>query len=130
MPKKTLLVLLIILLSLIGVYIYLNRDSNSTELPTDNNDNSQTENRYNFVLEKTYISQNSWEYTVTGQLPTPCHSASVSALVAESYPEQVTIQVEVTEPSGDIMCAQVVQDFKYDGTFSASEQATVKLYVK
>ena len=84
----------------------------------------------NFSLTSTYIGDNNWEYTVTGQLPTPCYKAEVQSFVAESYPEQVTIVITVTEPKPDLMCAQVIQDFEYQGTFSASENATVSLDVR
>ena len=83
----------------------------------------------NFKLESKYISENSWEYTVTGELPNPCYNASVDAIVAESYPEQVTVTVTIEEPDPEVMCAQVIQEFSYEGTFSASEKADIKLVV-
>ena len=83
----------------------------------------------NFKLESKYISTNSWEYTVTGELPNPCYNASVDAIVAESYPEQVTVTVTIEEPDPEVMCAQVIQEFSYEGTFSASEKADIKLVV-
>ena len=81
-------------------------------------------------LESKYISNNNWEYTVTGDLPNPCYKATVDATVAESYPEQVTVTVTTTAPSGDEMCAQVIQEFSYEGTFSASDKAVIDFEVK
>lgn len=105
-------------------------DSN-TQKDTNNNDIQDKDTTNNtFILKKEYISENSWEYKVIGQLPNPCYSANVDVLVAESYPEQVTINVTVIEPNSDQMCAQVITDFEYEGTIPASEQATFTLNVK
>src|SRR3989344_139799 len=41
-------------------------------------------------------------------LPTPCHTLKTNVLVAESYPEQVTIQLEVENPAPDVVCIQVI----------------------
>lgn len=80
-----------------------------------------------FELKATYQGNATWKYIVTAQLPTPCDSAKVDVLVAESYPEQVTVRV-VTSKS-DQMCIQIIQDFSEEGTFSASEKAVIKLSV-
>jgi len=54
----------------------------------------------------------------------------VDSLVKESYPEQVTVKVTVVEPKGSEICTQVIQDFLYEGEFTASEKATVELKVE
>lgn len=102
---------------------------NQTITDTDNKPTDKITDG-NFTLETTYTQNSTWRYIVTGQLPNPCYSATVDALVAESYPEQVTILVKIIEPNKDIMCAQVISDFEYEGTFSASELATVTLKVE
>jgi len=105
------------------------KDDNGNNLINDNIDKQPVINEDGFSLQKQYIGGNNWEYTVIGQLPNPCHSVSVEAMVAESYPEQVTINVNIIEPDTDMMCIQVIQDFEYQGTFSASENASVVLRV-
>ncbi len=136
MTKKILLAILFFLFLILGLLIYFyitkgsdmlnntQKDTNNLDIPNDNTSNDT------FKLEKKYVSENSWTYKVTGQLPNPCYSATVDALVAESYPEQVTILLKIIEPNKDMMCAQVIQDFVYEGTFSASELATVTLRVE
>ena len=84
----------------------------------------------NFTLTTEYKEESRWEYTVVGQLPNPCYTATTDAIVAESYPEQVSITVSVQVPDADTMCAQVIQEYEYSGEFQASEEATVKLLVE
>lgn len=83
----------------------------------------------NFTLTSEYKGDSSWKYTVVGQLPNPCFKVTTESLVAESYPEQVSIVVKVKEPNPDEMCIQVIQEYKYSGEFNASELAKVTLKV-
>ena len=133
MIKRPLICIIVIVLLLLLICIYLTKGTCIVPQEVQNSDIQEdykvvlTES--NFKLESEYISENSWEYTVTGELPNPCYNASVDAMVAESYPEQVTITVTVEQPDPEVMCAQVIQEFTYEGTFSASEKATIKLFV-
>jgi len=86
-----------------------------------------TDNIGAYNLEAKYLGNNKWTYSVTAQLPTSCDGAIVYGLVKESYPEQVTIQITPTRPFGDVICAQVIQNFSYNSTFDASEQAKVNM---
>ena len=92
-----------------------------------NNDekNNKVINSDGFKIETNYLGDNKWEYKITGQLPNPCYSTDVTSLVAESYPEQVTITLVMTEPSSDAFCIEVIKDFEYEGSFSASKDATI-----
>jgi len=127
--KKTSLFVLVIVILAVILYIYLTSDN--SVVPKDNNNNTtQTLMQNDFRLESKYIAENSWEYTITGDLPNPCYKASVDATVAESYPEQVTITVTTTAPRSDEMCAQVIQEFSYEGTFNASDKAVIDFEVR
>lgn len=65
-------------------------------------------------------------HTLTGEvdLPTPCHTLTHDVSVAESFPEQVTINFE-TEVDEDIVCAQVITPTSFEVTFDASEEASI-----
>lgn len=122
--KKLLLTLGIILLVLIlsgGIYLYIKSKASTKQQNIDRN---------NFSLTYEYVSNNTWNYTVTGTLPTPCYSAQVQAVVMESYPEQVSIKVTPTEDTTVDMCATVTKDFTYDGTFNASSLAKISLDIE
>ncbi len=90
----------------------------------------QTQTGNDFYLSYTYQGNNEWTYSVTGTLPTPCYAVNTEALVAESYPEQVTIKVTIQEQPTDGVCSAVIQDYSYSGTFQASGEATVHFTVE
>ncbi|MEK7585298.1 MAG: hypothetical protein AAB455_02205 [Patescibacteria group bacterium] len=56
--------------------------------------------------------------------PTPCDILSTSAIVAESFPEQVTIAF-TSQTTGEV-CAQVITSNRFKVEFQASERATIK----
>jgi len=82
---------------------------------------------FDFVAE--YTKENTWEYTVKGQLPSPCHKASVETLILESYPEQVSVVLKIAKPEEDTACVQVIEEFEEKGQFTASEKAKVSFSV-
>ena len=63
-------------------------------------------------------------YTITGvvQLPTPCHSLSYDILVAESFPEQVSINFKSENESE--FCVQVITPTRFNIEVTVSEGAT------
>lgn len=63
-------------------------------------------------------------HTLVGemQMPTPCDLLQADALVAESYPEQVTINFSVINNAE--FCAQVITGQRFLVTAQASEEAT------
>ena len=62
-------------------------------------------------------------------LPTPCYKMDVSTVIAESLPEQVTLDFAVTEPSQDVICAQVLDDREFDLQFEASPNPVMRAKV-
>ena len=117
--------ILIFLLVLTGIWaLFIRKDG------TDTSNDWETITGENVTLTYQYAGVNVWEYNVKGQLPNPCHSAEVDALVAESYPEQVTVMVNIKEnTSTDTVCIQVIQELDISGEFSASSKAKVTLQV-
>lgn len=57
-------------------------------------------------------------------MPTPCDILTVNTRVAESFPEQVTIEF-VSTRSSDV-CAQVITPVRFRVDFKASAQAVIK----
>ncbi len=96
----------------------------------DNAGQEQTQTGNDFNLSYTYQGNNLWDYSVAGTLPTPCYAVNTEALVAESYPEQVTIKVTIQEQPTDGVCTTVIQDYSYSGTFQASGEAKVTFVVE
>jgi hypothetical protein len=70
-------------------------------------------------------------HVVAGELavPTPCYLVAAEAMVAESFPEQVTIAITATEPARAEVCAQVITAKTFSVEFAASESATIRATV-
>ena len=75
---------------------------------------------------KTY-SNGVFHISGTFSLPTPCHTLDVTSLVAESYPEQVSINMTVQDPGNP--CVQVIDERAWSIDVKASEQATFRANV-
>lgn len=65
-------------------------------------------------------------HTLAGEIlmPTPCDLLNWDSLVAESMPEQVTVQFDVINTAD--MCAQTVTPQRFKVTFTASENASIR----
>ena len=64
-------------------------------------------------------------HTIAGEImmPTPCDLLEADALVRESYPEQVTVSLEIINNSE--MCTQVITPQRFKVSFTASEEAMI-----
>lgn len=69
---------------------------------------------------------NEGTHTLIGEiaLPTPCDLLSWTVSVAESYPEQASIDFSVSNHSD--ACIEVVTEQEFHITYEASERATIK----
>lgn len=129
MSKANLSIALIAAIIFIGLGYIFTKEKPLDGNADDTNSEVVTDSEGGFSMTAEYVGENSWEYKVEGELPTPCHSADVDSLVAESFPEQVSVKVTLTEPDDAIVCVQVIREFEYEGEFSASEGASVNLSV-
>lgn len=131
--------LLILIFTAIGGFLlfYITSDNRSTSshdegITNDDQDIDRTVNGKvqdedgQFKLNAEY-NVDLWEYTITGYLPNPCYSATVTEIIRESYPEQVTVELTVVPPRDGIACIDVVQDFEHKGEFVASREAKIEL---
>jgi len=66
-------------------------------------------------------------YTGSITLPTPCHTLEHTALVAESFPEQIHVDLSVNDPKPGTVCTQVLQDVEFKVEVQASEQAVLTI---
>ena len=125
--SKTVTIVIIIIVILIGFYFWA-PDSwkfwQETPVATNNGDVLGDAVAHERITAKHQFKNGT--HIVAGQVnsPTPCHLVTTSARVAESFPEQVTIDFKETS-SGEI-CAQVVTTNRFKIDFQASENATIK----
>ena len=57
------------------------------------------------------------------EVPTPCHLLETDVVIRESFPEQVTVQFEVSTLAE--ACAQVITPARFKVEFNASENARI-----
>lgn len=123
---KTWVYVLVVLLVAVAFFLWRS--------PTSNNDLSLDEDRLSqepayfsnlteIPVTKTFAG-NTHTYAGVITLPTPCYNLDVEAIVAESFPEQVRIEI-IAIPTGEV-CVQVLTDKDFEVNFQASEQATVQ----
>ncbi len=76
-----------------------------------------------------YLGNNEWEYALTGEMPSACHTLNHHVLVDESFPEQVFLEVNLTEPPADSPCILRLDFVAISGNYNASEGATFNLKI-
>lgn len=110
------------------------QNDTNNDVPQDNdeadesNEESITLTNQGFTFEAEYIDNN-WNYEIAGSVPTPCHAVQDNIIIAESFPEQVSVTLEISPPEPDIICSQVIEDISLSGTFQASPEAKVQFKV-
>lgn len=88
---------------------------------------SDTEDGFTAVA--TYEGENHWRWQLSGTLPNPCYGIKTEVFVAESYPEQVSLNVSITSPDAGQMCIQRIKRVREYGTYEASQGASFALTV-
>ncbi|MCA9381322.1 hypothetical protein KC678_03585 [Candidatus Dojkabacteria bacterium] len=91
------------------------------------NENSITES--DITLYYKYNQENEvYEYTLSGEKPTPCHTVSVTDSY-DSAQNKVTVSVDIKAGSSDVICNQVFVPFEETGAVSGNELTTFELVV-
>jgi len=123
--KKLLNIVLVVIALLLGVYIFTARptaeDISMMEYST--NDGAS------FYTEKLFI-KNVYEnegFRLSGEieLPDPCYKLSNEVLIAESFPEQVI--VNLTTSRDDTPCASVITSESFEIQYKADQKSTLKI---
>lgn len=106
--------LLVIVVITIGVYV--GGLLPSPTIPQD--DGILPSHDTSWIISATKISAGDMHtYQGVIALPTPCHNLSIDTTIAESYPEQITLNFYVTLSDG--ICAQVITEREFKIEFNA-----------
>ncbi len=64
-------------------------------------------------------------HTIVGEIPfpTPCDLLNWDTVIAESFPEQVTVDFDVI--NNDTLCTEAITDQRFSVSFDASENAII-----
>lgn len=127
--------ILIIILMIVGGLIFkvfvLDKDKNDDGIVQEEKKKKEYKLKEDgFEFEAEYEGNNRWEYEIKGHKPSPCHEIKHEAMVQESHPEQVTVNLSISSPSPDTNCIQVIEELNIEGTFMASPEAKVSFAVK
>lgn len=117
--------IIVLLVVVLGGVVYF-RNSNpiddSSDAKGEPDDISNVEQK--LVVTHAYDGT-SHEYTGSIVLPTPCYTLDTTVDVAESFPEQITINIATVEPKSDVICIQVLERATFDVFVEASEGANL-----
>ncbi|MBL8015177.1 MAG: hypothetical protein JNK26_03235 [Candidatus Doudnabacteria bacterium] len=103
--------------------------SSSTSTSSDGSVDPVQINQGDVDMEATYQGNSQWRYVLVTVLPNPCYGFRTEAVVAESYPEQVTVKAIKETPAAGTACAQVIDRRQIEGSFAAGPQAKLSLEV-
>jgi len=84
--------------------------------------------RSKVVFQKSY-EDNLLKYQGTVEVPSPCHNLIPETKVMESYPEQVRIDLTITDPSPGIFCTQQITQKDFSGEHKVSEGVKVTVFL-
>ena len=84
-------------------------------------DGKEAEKEVELTIEHTY-SDGTHTYSGTVITPSPCYSVEAVAIVAESYPEKITINITLSAESAD-KCVEILDEQRFSIDVQASEEA-------
>lgn len=120
MMRKFSLLLLLTALVFVGC-------TTTNDLPNGDSNDTGSFSKSDFTLETEYMGDNNWTYTISADMPTPCHSFEVQVAIAESFPEQVYFDIAVTEPGIAETCIQQIDPQSETGEVMVDEEATFSI---
>jgi len=125
--KAAMIAIILFVIVIAGMFVFAFLKQNNTNQPTENNQ-EQTDNDPYAGIERIdakhfYIDG---VHTLVGEIamPTPCDLLNSKVLIAESYPEQITIDFTVINEADN--CAQVVTPQRFKVSAEASPEASFK----
>lgn len=131
MSKQSLITIGVIVLAIIAGAVLLTTGERTTNQNNNQVDGAATSTDSGFVPNIINAAHQYDDETgvhiVAGEteVPTPCHALSHDVTVAESMPEQVSLNFSSNVEDPDQMCAQVISTQRFKATFEASEEASI-----
>lgn len=128
MTQKQIVGIVVIFVLVIGgmfLFAYLKKNelaTNIDSIPT-NPSTTTDETMMDRIDAKHFFVDGTHTLAGTIALPTPCDLLNWDVQIAESYPEQVTVDFSVVNTAE--VCAQVVTDQRFLVSFDAAEEATI-----
>lgn len=121
--------LFVLIIAGMFVFAYMQQDQNDAGAVTDEEQNSDVDERYASItrIDAKHFYEDG-VHTLVGEvaMPTPCDLLEASTRVAESMPEQVTVEFSVVNNAE--FCAQTITPQRFKVSATASEEAVIRAY--
>lgn len=132
MSKQSLLTIGAVVLAIIVGAVLLTTGDRTTTDPANQVGGAATSTDSSFapnlITAAHQYDEDEGVHIVAGEtdVPTPCHMLSHDVSIAESFPEQVSLNFSSSVEDPDQMCAQVISSQRFKITFEASEEASIQ----
>ncbi|MCA9387306.1 hypothetical protein KC669_04700 [Candidatus Dojkabacteria bacterium] len=80
-----------------------------------------------FMLSASFSKDNTWDYTITGDLPNPCYEYEVKEIPNDN---NFTITLSIVNPSDNIICTQIIDPVRYSSSFLAPDDIEILFLVE
>lgn len=131
MSKQSVIItVLVVVIAVLG-FIVFTTESNSTnqsnQQPTSTTSIDQGESGITRTIDVLHQYQADGQHVVVGTttVPTPCHQLSTKTRLQESSPQKVILHFSAEKQSDDAVCAQQIQQVRFQLTFNADENAEI-----
>lgn len=121
--------IVILILLVVGVVFFVHRNRVADDVFTapQGREDGQSDDVSTGVTQPIVITHNfsdgTHRFGGSVPVPTPCHSLTAEAEVAESYPEQITIRLQAVAPASGTVCTQNIDTKSFDLLVTASADA-------
>lgn len=108
------------------LFAFMQQDEGSNDATVDTNEQTEDDRYANITRIDAKHFYEDGVHTLVGevQMPTPCDLLEATANVAESMPEQITIEFSVVNNAE--FCAQVITSQRFKVSASASPEASIR----
>jgi hypothetical protein len=83
-----------------------------------------------FTMTAKYVTNNNWEYEITGSFDNQCPKFDISTELIDSVPSVAKVKIVVYKPTDEVLCAQSIKPVKETGTFSASADTEIEFIMQ
>lgn len=117
-------IIVIAAIVLVGYFFWPNTEKKVEDIPSEDQTVEQTEVIYNLSHE---FDEGTHTISGTVSLPTPCHELRENIRIAESFPEQVSIDLSIVDTGG--ICIQVIAEHDFSIDVEVDENASFALTI-
>lgn len=121
---------LVIVIAVLGLLVLTSRSSSTDQTnrqPVSTTSSDQANSGITRTIDVLHQYQADGQHVVVGRttVPTPCHQLSTETRLQESDPQKVILHFSTSKQNDDVVCAQQIQQVRFQLTFNAEENAEI-----